>query len=126
MAGPGMTSAALVSIGELSASSGIPQHVLRYWERRIERLQPIKRAGGRRYYRAEDVALVTAIRDLMANQGYTLDGAARAFAGAPQPSVEPSAPAAVPASSFTAQSARAAVDVARLQALRNRLAAALG
>ena len=130
MAGPGMTSAALVSIGELSASSGIPQHVLRYWERRIERLQPIKRAGGRRYYRAEDVALVTAIRDLMANQGYTLDGAARAFAGdqrrAQQPSVEASAAAAVPASSFVAQPARAAVDVARLQALRNRLAAALG
>ena len=118
------------TISEVADLLDTPAHVLRFWESRFPQIRPVKRAGGRRYYRAEDVALVTAIRDLMANQGYTLDGAARAFAGdqrrAPQPSVEASAPAAVPASSFAAQPARAAVDVARLQALRNRLAAALG
>ncbi|MFM6854193.1 MAG: MerR family transcriptional regulator [Sphingopyxis sp.] len=72
---------ALRTIGELSAETGIATHVLRYWERNVPALQPLRRAGGRRYYRAEDAALVRQLYHLVSQQGYTLDGAARALKG---------------------------------------------
>jgi DNA-binding transcriptional MerR regulator len=71
--------ATLSGIGEVSQQTGIPQHVLRYWETRLPQLQPVKRAGGRRYYRAEDVALIRTVQRLTEREGYTLDGAARAL-----------------------------------------------
>ena len=65
---------ALRTIGELSAETGIPQHILRYWETRFPQLRPLQRAGNRRYYRPEDVALVRQIDRLLNHEGYTVRG----------------------------------------------------
>jgi DNA-binding transcriptional MerR regulator len=87
---------ALRTIGEVVRETGIAAHILRYWERQVPALQPVRRAGGRRYYRAEDLALVQRLHHLVSTQGYTLDGAARALHGpAAEPAIAP-AIAAVP------------------------------
>ncbi|MFM9827525.1 MAG: MerR family transcriptional regulator [Sphingomonas sp.] len=62
------------TIGELSAEIGLPRHVLRYWETRFPQLRPLQRAGRRRYYRPEDVALVRRIHQLLSHDGYTIRG----------------------------------------------------
>ena len=62
------------TIGELSRDTGLPQHILRYWETRFPQLRPLQRAGNRRYYRPEDVALVQRINHLLNQQGYTIRG----------------------------------------------------
>lgn len=98
MPGPEKAAGALRTIGELAQEIGRPQHILRYWETRFPQLRPLTRAGNRRYYRPEDVALVRRIHDLLSNQGYTIRGvqkllaaekgnrAARAAAGTAAPS----------------------------------------
>jgi DNA-binding transcriptional MerR regulator len=75
----GKASGALLSIGELAEKIGVPTHVLRYWETRFPTLKPLQRSGRRRYYRPEDVALVTRIYDLLHVQGYTVEGARKAL-----------------------------------------------
>lgn len=65
---------AFLTIGEVSAELGVPQHVLRYWESRFAQLKPLTRAGNRRYYRPADVALARRIRALLGEQGYTMRG----------------------------------------------------
>ena len=62
------------TIGELSADLGIPQHILRYWETRFPQLKPLQRAGNRRYYRPDDVALARRIHRLLNQEGYTIRG----------------------------------------------------
>jgi len=62
------------TIGELSRDIGLPQHILRYWETRFPQLRPLQRAGKRRYYRPEDVALVERINRLLNHEGYTIRG----------------------------------------------------
>lgn len=62
------------TIGELSAEIGLPRHILRYWETRFPQLRPLQRAGNRRYYRPEDVALVQRINALLHVEGYTIRG----------------------------------------------------
>jgi DNA-binding transcriptional MerR regulator len=66
---------ALRTIGEVSEALDIKPHVLRYWEQQFSLLKPLKRSGGRRYYRAADVALVERINQLVNEEGYTLKGA---------------------------------------------------
>ena len=73
---------AFLTIGELAAELDIPQHILRYWETRFPMLRPLQRAGNRRYYRAEDVALAKRIRHLLNVEGYTVRGAQQALKGA--------------------------------------------
>ena len=68
------------TIGEVSAELGVPQHILRYWETRFPQLRPLTRAGNRRYYRPDDVALVRRIHDLLSNQGYTIRGVQKLLA----------------------------------------------
>lgn len=75
----GKATGALLSIGELAEKIGVPTHVLRYWETRFPQLKPLQRSGRRRYYRPDDVALVTRIYDLLHVQGYTVDGARKAL-----------------------------------------------
>ncbi|MGB3794678.1 MAG: MerR family transcriptional regulator [Alteraurantiacibacter sp.] len=70
---------AMRTIGEVSAAFGIKPHVLRYWEQQFPMLQPLKRSGGRRLYRAADIALVDSIDRLVNQQGYTLKGAKKAL-----------------------------------------------
>ena len=62
------------TIGELSAELGVPQHILRYWESRFPQLRPLTRAGNRRYYRPDDVALVRRIATALNRDGYTIRG----------------------------------------------------
>lgn len=66
---------ALRTIGEVARALDIRQHVLRYWEDQFPMLRPIKRSGGRRYYRAEDIALIIRIDGMVHREGYTLRGA---------------------------------------------------
>lgn len=70
---------ALRTIGEVCKAMGIKAHVLRYWEQQFPTLKPLKRSGGRRYYRPEDVAMVERIDQLVNAQGYTLKGARAAL-----------------------------------------------
>jgi len=71
----GKDESALRTIGEVSEALEIKPHVLRYWEQQFSLLKPLKRSGGRRYYRPEDVALVEVIDRLVNEEGYTLKGA---------------------------------------------------
>lgn len=69
------------TIGELSADLGVPQHILRYWETRFSQLRPLTRAGNRRYYRPEDVALARRIDAALNRDGYTIKGVQKLLAG---------------------------------------------
>jgi len=62
------------TISEVAQELDLPQHVLRFWESRFAQIRPLKRGGGRRYYRPEDVELLRAIRQLLYGQGYTIKG----------------------------------------------------
>jgi DNA-binding transcriptional MerR regulator len=65
------------TISEVADDLQIPQHVLRFWETKFPQLKPLKRGGGRRYYRPEDIALLRRISDLLYTQGYTIKGVQR-------------------------------------------------
>lgn len=91
------------TISEVADELDIPQHVLRFWESRFSQIKPMKRAGGRRYYRPDDVDLLRGIRHLLYGEGYTIRGVQRILReqgpkfvqavwqpGAAQPSVTPS------------------------------------
>lgn len=106
MASPDKAAGAFRTIGELSQETGIPQHILRYWETRFPQLRPLQRAGRRRYYRPEDAALVRRIQQLLDNEGYTIRGVQKLLAGEPP-----------------ARPARGGRDA--LKAIRDDLAAAL-
>jgi DNA-binding transcriptional MerR regulator len=72
---PGMKSAeAFRTISEVAFDLDVPQHVLRFWETRFTQVKPVKRAGGRRYYRPEDVDLLRGIRSLLYAEGFTIKG----------------------------------------------------
>lgn len=66
--------AAFRTIGEVAEQLDLPQHVLRFWEKKFHQVRPVKRNGGRRYYRSEDIALLGEIRVLLHEQGYTIRG----------------------------------------------------
>jgi DNA-binding transcriptional MerR regulator len=87
------------TISEVAGDLDLPQHVLRFWETRFQQIKPMKRGGGRRYYRPDDIDLLRGIRHLLYGEGYTIRGAQRILkdhgikfvqsvwrAGAPQPS----------------------------------------
>jgi DNA-binding transcriptional MerR regulator len=94
------------TIGELSRETGLPQHILRYWETRFPQLRPLQRAGNRRYYRPEDVALVMRINALLNQEGYTIRGVQKLL-------------------SSERKRAMPAVDLGALQAIRDQLARSL-
>jgi DNA-binding transcriptional MerR regulator len=62
------------TISEVAGDLEVPQHVLRFWESKFPQIKPLKRAGGRRYYRPDDVALLRRIRQCLYDQGYTIKG----------------------------------------------------
>jgi DNA-binding transcriptional MerR regulator len=62
------------TISEVAEGLDLPQHVLRFWETRFPQIKPLKRGGGRRYYRPEDVDLLRAIKRLLYGEGYTIKG----------------------------------------------------
>jgi len=117
---------ALKTIGELSDELGVAQHILRYWESKFPQLRPMQRAGNRRYYRPDDVALAHRIHRLLNEEGYTVRGVQKLLHDKQAQAVQvasavhetrPSEPAAEPEA--------AGVDVFRLIALRDRLIEAL-
>ena len=120
---------ALKTIGELSEELGVAQHILRYWETKFPQLRPMQRAGNRRYYRPDDVALAHRIHRLLNEEGYTVRGVQKllrdkqAQAVHVASAVQETRPA--PAAEPVAQPEAGGVDVFRLIALRNRLADAL-
>jgi len=86
------------TISEVASDLDLPQHVLRFWETRFQQIKPLKRGGGRRYYRPDDIDLLRGIRHLLYGEGYTIRGAQRILkdhgikfvqsvwrSGAPQP-----------------------------------------
>ena len=73
----GKSQDALRTIGEASKELGVKSHILRYWEEQFPMLEPLKRAGSRRYYRAEDMTLLRQINELLNRQGYTVKGAVK-------------------------------------------------
>jgi DNA-binding transcriptional MerR regulator len=117
---------AMRTIGEVSAAFGIKPHVLRYWEQQFAMLQPLKRSGGRRLYRAEDIALVEQIDKLVNQQGYTLKGANKALLkGEVDLEAELGATATHDAVVERGKDDSIAEVVARLKSVRHRLAGAL-
>jgi DNA-binding transcriptional MerR regulator len=74
---PRKAATAFRTISEVADDLQIPQHVLRFWESKFPQLKPLKRGGGRRYYRPEDIALLRKISDLLYTQGYTIKGVQR-------------------------------------------------
>lgn len=70
----GKSHAAFRTISEVSEDLDVPQHVLRFWETKFNQVKPLKRGGGRRYYRPEDVDLLRRIRELLYTDGYTIKG----------------------------------------------------
>jgi DNA-binding transcriptional MerR regulator len=90
------------TISEVAGDLDVPQHVLRFWESRFRDIKPMKRGGGRRYYRPEDIQLLRGIRHLLYGEGYTIRGVQRILResgvkfvqavwqpGAPQPGHRP-------------------------------------
>ncbi len=71
------SASAFRTISEVAADLDVPQHVLRFWESKFRQVRPMKRAGGRRYYRPEDVDLLRRIRFLLYDEGYTIRGVQR-------------------------------------------------
>ena len=65
------------TISEVAEDLDLPQHVLRFWETRFAQIRPLKRGGGRRYYRPDDVDLLKGIRQLLYGEGYTIKGVQR-------------------------------------------------
>ncbi|WP_353216581.1 MerR family transcriptional regulator [Sandarakinorhabdus sp.] len=101
------------TISEAADDIGLPAHVLRFWETRFAQLQPMKRAGGRRYYRQADMALLRQIKALLQDQGMTIRGAQMIIAS------KASTPDATQAATLVP------IDRGALLAIRNRLACAL-
>ena len=67
------------TISEVSKQIDVPSHVLRFWETKFAQVKPIKRSGGRRYYRSEDIDVLVQIRTLLYTEGYTIKGAQKAL-----------------------------------------------
>jgi DNA-binding transcriptional MerR regulator len=114
------------TIGELSAELGVAQHILRYWETKFPQLKPLQRAGNRRYYRADDVALARRINRLLNEEGYTVKGVQKLLRtkGSPEESIQ-SPPPAAPIPPAPVTTGYASVSVDRLIVLRELLADAL-
>lgn len=107
------------SIGEMAKELGVKTHILRYWEEQFPMLRPLKRAGGRRHYRADDVVMLHRIHSLLQKEGYTIKGAAKLLSGSNGGAAE---------GAFTAQTSVQVgpqVDATALRAVRDRLSLAL-
>ena len=90
-AGASKSASAFRTISEVSVDLEVPQHVLRFWETKFPQIKPLKRGGGRRYYRPDDVELLRRIQALLYQDGYTIKGVqkllreSRGLAGLPSP-----------------------------------------
>lgn len=113
------------TISEAAEEVGVPAHVLRFWETRFSMLQPLKRAGGRRYYRPVDMSLLRQIKALLHDDGMTIRGAQLALAGKGVAAKDPSPPVPAPTPLPATMAPKSGPDRQTLISIRNRLAAAL-
>jgi DNA-binding transcriptional MerR regulator len=111
------------TIGELAADLGVPQHILRYWETRFPQLKPLQRAGNRRYYRPDDVALAKRIHRLLNQEGYTIRGVQQVLRKGDADEAPEARSAATPAPAPAPQVS--ALPIGELRAIRDMLADAL-
>ncbi|WP_120076589.1 MerR family transcriptional regulator [Aurantiacibacter odishensis] len=118
---------AMRTIGEVSAAFHIKPHVLRYWEQQFPMLRPLKRSGGRRLYRAEDISLIERINQLVKQQGYTLKGAKKALqeGGRTGGGSTTASEAESPRQTLFERDENRSEALAGLQSIRDRLASAL-
>lgn len=123
----GKSADAFRTISEVAAALDVPQHVLRFWESKFSQVKPLKRGGGRRYYRPEDVELLQTIRGLLYDDGYTIKGVQKLFRdGSLKPkrrsaqSTDPEPKKAAPAAPGKAE-ADAKLSLAQRKALQNVL-----
>ena len=104
----GKSADAFRTISEVADDLEVPQHVLRFWETKFAQVRPLKRGGGRRYYRPADVALLRRIRDLLYAEGYTIKGVQRLLREGPAKEDPAPASTKTPAKSgLTAQQRKA-------------------
>ena len=131
----GKSAAAFRTISEVAGELDVPPHVLRFWETKFSQVKPLKRGGGRRYYRPEDVALLRRIRELLYGEGYTIKGVQRVLRdGLVKPAgVTESAPDGTPPTAGAANSGEAPTTATALRTIlqdlrrmRGELAAAKG
>ncbi|HEV7369504.1 MerR family transcriptional regulator [Arenibaculum sp.] len=123
------SAAAFRTISEVSAELDVPQHVLRFWETKFPQIRPLKRGGGRRYYRPEDVDLLRRIQSLLYREGYTIKGVQRLLRetrtteteGVEQDQVEPDLLEPGEAEAGVAAAPRPPLDEARRAELREVL-----
>ena len=132
------SAAAFRTISEVADELDVPQHVLRFWETKFAQVKPLKRGGGRRYYRPEDVDLLRLIRGLLYDDGYTIKGVQRLMREGglkprtDQPAAKPAEPSApqldlefpAPLDAKRRKAIKAAID--ELSEMRRRLASFLG
>jgi DNA-binding transcriptional MerR regulator len=132
------SAAAFRTISEVADELDVPQHVLRFWETKFTQVKPLKRGGGRRYYRPEDVDLLRLIRGLLYDDGYTIKGVQRLMREGglkprtDQPAATPAEPSApqldlefpAPLDAKRRKAIKAAID--ELSEMRRRLASFLG
>jgi DNA-binding transcriptional MerR regulator len=109
---------AFKTISEVSALLDVPQHVLRFWESKFFNLRPLKRSGGRRYYRPNDVAVLRRIRQLLYVDGFTIKGAQKLLRSKAS-AIGPNAPA----TASSASGEDLAAVMAMLDDVKSRLAA---
>lgn len=96
------------TISEVASDLDVPQHVLRFWETKFTQVRPMKRGGGRRYYRPEDVDLLRSIRSLLYDDGYTIKGVQKLLReGGLKPDVQSATAAAGPTATAEATGAPA-------------------
>lgn len=115
---------AFLTIGEMAKRLGVKTHILRYWEEQFPMLKPLTRAGGRRLYRPDDVALLLQINDLLHNQGYTIKGA-RGFLQKGKSADVAVKPDIKPLAAAVSTGPELAFLHDELKRIRNRLSAAL-
>ena len=136
--GAGKSASAFRTISEVSGELDVPQHVLRFWESKFIQVKPMKRGGGRRYYRPEDIELLRSIRELLYTDGYTIkgvqkllrEGGVKALAErrhVPEPEAGPDAVSETQADAPDAEALRAALAdlVEELERIATRLRKAL-
>ncbi|WP_297803984.1 MerR family transcriptional regulator [uncultured Brevundimonas sp.] len=121
------------SISEAAEEVGVPQHVLRFWEGKLDFIQPVKRAGGRRFYRPEDIRILQDVRRLLHDEGMTIKGVERLYKDSKGKLVGPAAAvSAAPEAAHTPVAVSSSVRteltalLGRIEAAQQRLAQALG
>jgi DNA-binding transcriptional MerR regulator len=120
---PGKSATAFRTISEVATELDVPAHVLRFWETRFSQLRPLKRGGGRRYYRPEDVELLRNIRRLLYNDGYTIKGVQKLLREKHPPAEGVDAPEPEPAPGPRPAAGKGELEtlLGELEALRDRL-----